>query len=86
MTDTPTVVAFMSWGRWVADCPNAACTNAMALERGQSLFRCHVPSGMGTCGAVAGIDWPAYADEVEQRMASRPPAEQSWKPEPKEEP
>lgn len=81
MGERPVVAAFMSWGRWVADCPNPACANAMGLERGQTVFRCHIPSGIGVCGTVADVQWPTEpdADDVEQVMADRPPASQSWK-------
>ena len=73
-------VAYMSWGRWVADCPNPGCTNAMGLDRGQTEFRCGTANSVGTCGTVAPIGWPTNADAVEQALAGRPPASQSWKP------
>jgi len=74
-------VAFMSWGIWCADCPNAACANAMQLTRGQTEFVCSDldGSGAGVCGTVDTITWPADPDAVEVAVAGRDPAK-SWLP------
>lgn len=73
-------VAYMSWGQWVADCPNPACTNAMGLTRRQTEFRCQNQSGIGVCGTAADVEWPDDPDAVEAAVTGRAPARQSWKP------
>jgi hypothetical protein len=76
--------AYISWGRWVADCPNQACTNAMQIEIGQSEFHCWIPNGIGVCGTRATIEWPGNPDEIEDRVMGEIPVNQNWKPEEKE--
>jgi hypothetical protein len=74
-------VAFMSWGVWVANCPNyPACTNAMALEPGQTRFNCWVPSGVGVCGTTADVVWPSDVASIESDLDGVPPQDQDWSP------
>lgn len=70
--------AFLSWGQWVADCPNPACTNAMGVEPGQAEFHCWIKSGVGVCGTQAVLVWPeGYADAA-AALAGAPVQNQSW--------
>jgi hypothetical protein len=79
-------VARLDWGRWVADCPNPQCTNAMGLEIGQATFRCEFPAGPPTapridgCRTVVPLDWPADPQAIEDEVAGLPESEQNWRP------
>ena len=83
MPDEPVTVAYLNWGRWVADCPH--CHSALALGPGQSAYYCQPPVG---CGGHAAIQWPEETAEVNQAYgtggvisefdAVNP--RQSWKP------
>ena len=79
MTEPLRVLAFVNWGRWVADC--AVCPSAMALQPGQTRFVC----GDQLCGAEAEIDWPASEQldvaTVDQLLGARPnPRNRNWHP------
>lgn len=77
-------VARYDWGRWVADCPNPRCTNADALEVGQTQFHC---TGVeGSCGTWASIDWPDDPVTIERDLAHLPESQQHWRPAPGEQP
>lgn len=69
--------AFISWSRWVADCPKTGCTNALEVHPGQELFRCAPPTG---CGGSGPIRWPGDPDAVMGALAGLPEAQQSWHP------
>jgi hypothetical protein len=84
-------VAFLSWGRWVADCPNPECSNAMGLDPGQAEFWCHTTDRQGrpeppaagvACGTRAPVAWPPDAEvtAVDVAAAGLPPAHRSWSP------
>jgi hypothetical protein len=45
-------LAYINWGRFVADCPDPACTSAVALEPGQSVVHC------AQCFGMAEVVWP----------------------------
>lgn len=81
-------VAFYDYGRWVADCPNPACTNALALEPGQEKWLCRFPTGAREhprwegCGTTAPIAWPEDPGAIEKSLAGLPESQQHWKPEP----
>lgn len=72
-------VAYLNWGRWVADCPNPACTNAMQVEPGQAQFECTRPAG---CGTTAPLAWPDDPAAVEAEVADLPESQRHWKPTP----
>jgi hypothetical protein len=79
-------VARFDWGRWVADCPNPACTNAMQLDLGQAEFACRFlidekRRAYGGCGTTAPIDWPDDPAAIEAGLAGLPEGAQNWKPE-----
>jgi hypothetical protein len=82
--------ARLDWGRFVADCPNPACANAMGVEPGQELFRCEFPAGtpqaprIDGCRTVAPIDWPADPEAIWRAVADLPESQQQWRPEPDE--
>lgn len=73
-------VAYINWGRIVADCPNPDCTNALALDPGQSEFRC-----LQGCGMVAQVEWPEDIGAIEASLADLPESQQQWRPEPADE-
>jgi hypothetical protein len=74
----PPGLAYVNWGRWVADCPRQGCANALALERGQAVFEC---AGRGACGLVTDVEWPPNVWEIERFLAARPIAStRNWLP------
>lgn len=79
-------VARFDWGRWIADCPNPACMNAMQLDREQTQFACRFlidekRLAYGGCGTVAPIVWPADAGAIERGLQDLPEGAQNWRPE-----
>lgn len=76
-------VARVDWGRWVADCPNPDCTNAMELASGQRQWACRFTAGgrIQGCGTIAPIDWPKDVAEIEAGIAGKPESAQQWRPE-----
>ncbi len=79
------VSARLDWGRWVADCPNPICSNAMQLEQGQREFRCRFlidaqRQAFGGCGTVAALSWPADPGSIERDLSGLPESEQNWRP------
>jgi hypothetical protein len=82
-------VARYDWGRWVADCPNPACTNAMQLDRGQARYECRFPlddqgHAFGGCGTVAPLGWPDDPKAIEVELAGMPESQRQWRPAPPE--
>lgn len=55
--------AFISEGRWVANCE--ICNGAEFVTEGQ-VMTC------GTCGAVSQVTWPDKVDEIEKVLDERP--------------
>lgn len=79
MSEPLQAIVFLDWGRWVADCPNPACTNAREVRPGMTTFSCDLPpSGCGTASAVV---WPADLSGALAEVAGLPPAQQHWRPE-----
>lgn len=73
MTDTRWV-AFVNWGRWVAECPRG-CGNALELVPGQISAICASRTGLiiaGTCGYIGPVQWPGNASELTATLAKRP--------------
>jgi len=65
------VVAHVSEGRWVGDCPH--CRNGIPLHRDWPTARC------AECGGVfPHVQWPDAFDEIEAVLAVRPMANQNW--------
>lgn len=88
MTDAPMndAIARLDWGRWLADCPNPECTNAMALEVGQQRWHCRFPldsvgHAWGGCGVTAGVVWPDNPESIARELAGLPEAKRNWRPE-----
>lgn len=70
--------AYVNHGRWVADCPQPGCTNAIALTPNQSLFHC---AGLGGCQQVSTVAWPVGADDIWAELRRRPSeSNQHWAP------
>ncbi len=85
MTDH--VVAYVNWGRWVADCATPGCGNARALTVGDELFDCDAPArpggspiGEGACDRTYPIVWPDDPAAVAVRLANLPESQRSWRP------
>ena len=80
-------VAFMSWGRWVANCP-AGCGNAEHYgpdpETGhigglsRASFTCG-SAGHG-CGLTCAAVWPDNIVDIEAMLAGRPMRNRNWTP------
>lgn len=77
-TTTLTARAIVNHGRWIAECPDPNCYNAMALEPKEATFHC---GGLGGCRLIAPLEWPANADEIWEALAERPdPRTRNWAP------
>lgn len=61
---TRPALAYLNWGRWIADCPGG-CRNAERLTPGQDAFAC------SNCGQVALIEWPPDAGAIWQVLGMR---------------
>lgn len=69
------VQAYVCHGRWIADCCRTDCANAEALEPKQTAYHC------ANCRQVAGVEWPADADDIWDALAVRPvPQTRNWAP------
>lgn len=80
---TPEAVAFIDWGRWVADCPHPGCTNAKLITPGQDMYVCDAPpDNKGACLRSAPIVWPDAPGAILAGLSGRPESQQSWRPEP----
>jgi hypothetical protein len=78
-----TAVAYLNWGRWVADCASDRCTNALEVEPGQETFVCRGPAPQyAGCGNSAPLQWPDDVAAVQQAVADLPESQQQWTPEP----
>jgi hypothetical protein len=79
---TNPAIAYMSWGSWVADCPNPECTNAKSLQREQTQYHCWANGRPGACGTFADIQWPSDPDPdtVETALSGRSESRRSWRP------
>lgn len=62
-----TAYAYVNHGRWIADCPDTRCGNAVALDPKQASYHCR-----GGCNLVTEIVWPADADDITRALAERP--------------
>ncbi len=67
-------LAFVNYGRWVADC--AVCPSALELTRGQVAFRCLD----ALCGAESVVVWPDDTAVIDELLAGRPPQNRNWHP------
>jgi hypothetical protein len=85
MADKVEARPFISFGKWVTDCPYDGCYNAKEVGPGEGTFVCDTPPDRpggpptykGACGRTAPIAWP---DDVGTRMArvsDRPENERS---------
>lgn len=77
-------VAYYNFGRWVADCPNPQCTNALQLQPGQSEWTCRFTNGAGQmdgCGTATPIAWPDNPQKIEADLGGKPESYQHWRPE-----
>lgn len=71
---TNKALAYINWGRWIADCP-ADCGGALSLEPAQSILACP------ECHQISEIDWPSDADGIWEELTLRPvPRTRNWFP------
>jgi hypothetical protein len=79
-------IAYLNWGRWVADCPNPACTNALKVEPGQQDWECVYTTGPRDyprtegCRTRATLEWPTNIDDINRRTADLPESQRHWTP------
>lgn len=72
---TGAALAYVNWGRWIAECP-AECGGALMLAPQQTLLSCE------ECGLFSQITWPADADGITDALAQRAvPRTRNWFPE-----
>lgn len=70
--------AYANWGRWVVDCPQPFCDNAMKVDCWQERFECLGPD---SCGYSSPITWPADPEAIEILLAMRPAKKtRNWLP------
>jgi hypothetical protein len=81
------VPVYMSWGKWVAQCPRPGCHNAEQLGQCDdgtvggltaTSFVCR-ESHLG-CGVRCAADWPDRVKEIEFMLRSRPVGARNWFP------
>jgi hypothetical protein len=68
-------IAFISWGMWVADCPQPDCHNARQIFPGDTAFVCDRPPD--GCGRTSAIEWPADPGGEMHEVSSLPTGQQS---------
>lgn len=82
-------LAYVSWGRWVADCPRPGCTNAEHFGRDKNTGHVGGLTGVtfvcGTAGNGCGLrcraDWPQNVADIERLLMMRPVvATRNWHP------
>lgn len=74
---TNRALAYVNFGRWIADCPTE-CGGALALNPGETSFFCAPPGG---CGFMAEVEWPGNADEIWNVLNERQaPKNRNWFP------
>lgn len=78
-------VAYIDWGRWVANCPAPPCSNALKIQQGQEQWECRYqisddPPTYGGCGTRAPIDWPADPAAVMAPLLTLSEADRHWHP------
>lgn len=68
------VGAYVSDGRWVADCPDAQCNGAMYLLDRATPFMCAECLNADVQGRWRPVDWPSVTDEteIEAALMARP--------------
>lgn len=74
--DVVTVLAYVSHGRWVADCSRPDCTGAELAIPGEA-FRCH------NCQQIDTVEWPddPNPDDIMKVLSLRPvPSTRNWFP------
>jgi len=80
-------IAYMNWGRWVADCPSAECTNALLVTPGQTQWECLYTTGPALyprtegCGTTEVLVWPEDVEGIQASLAGLPDSQQNWQPE-----
>lgn len=68
--------AYVNHGRWIADCPDTRCGNAVALDPKQATYHC-----VGGCNLIADIVWPVDVDDITQALLERPhDVNRNWAP------
>lgn len=73
---TSPAIVYLNWGRLVADCPTAGCTNAREVQPGENTFVCAGAAG-SACGTSAPLQWPDDLAAERAEVGGLPPAQQS---------
>lgn len=63
--------AYVSDGRWVAECRDDACSGAELVREGQAML-------CGSCGSVSQVIWPADVTAIETLLMRRKPRNRHW--------
>lgn len=70
-----TTFARVNWSRWIADCSNPHCRDAMMLPPGTPGMRCK------DCGAISEVVWPPDVEAITVVLARRPAEwNRNWAP------
>lgn len=67
-------LAYLNWGRWVAECSAPDCHDARQLTPGDTSMRC-------VRGHVTTIQWPGNESAIDAAVANRPEQNRNWFPE-----
>jgi hypothetical protein len=67
-------LAYLNWGRWVAECAAPDCHDAMRLTPGDVSMRC-------VRGHVTAVQWPGNAPAIADAVANRAEKNRNWFPE-----
>lgn len=82
--DAKTVAyAYVSWGRWVGDCPGPGCHAAQILSRSDRRYFCPLCRNAYIDGTYARVVWPKTSElaRIEQLLAERAlPENRNWTP------
>lgn len=63
--------AYVSDGRWVAECRDESCSGAELVTEGQPML-------CGSCGSVSQVIWPDQVAEIEALLMKRKPRNRHW--------
>ena len=67
-------LAYLNWGRWVAECAAPDCHDAMQLTPGDKSMRC-------IRGHITGVRWSGNPHAIAEAVAIRPEQNRNWFPE-----
>jgi len=68
------VQAFVNHGRWIVECPNGLCTNALVVSSSAPLFICAECASKENGGAWYRVTFPSDRTAIEAMLVKRPAA------------